>query len=303
MLFNEIYGAYYNTVAEILRLATVGGLDDKGLKRIVEDRAFGESIMTIPPALKSGRWQIMNPDLTTAIKNPPQMPLTLMQKRWLKAISLDRRVGLFGFDFSFLGDVEPLFDPQSIHYYDRYADGDDFEDTGYVERFRLILSAVKQRHPLKIEYESGKGNRMQENVIPEYLEYSEKDDKFRLITSGCKYVRIINVARIISCKLYFGDKLNSSVVYNEVTKNVTFELTDKRNTLERAMIHFSNFEKTIVKSGEGLYTVNIFYDESDETELLIRILSFGPTVKVVAPESFTELVKERLIKQKNCGLR
>ena len=43
------------------------------------------------------------------------------------------------------------------------------------------------------------------NVIPEYLEYSEKDDKFRLITSGCRYGHIINLGRIISCKLFPGN--------------------------------------------------------------------------------------------------
>lgn len=39
-----------------------------------------------------------------------------------------------------------------------------------------------------------------------------------------------------------------------------------------------------------------------ETEIVIRILSFGPMIKVVAPAHFENLIKERLIKQKSCGL-
>ncbi|MGE5629050.1 MAG: WYL domain-containing protein, partial [Solirubrobacterales bacterium] len=35
----------------------------------------------------------------------------------------------------------------------------------------------------------------------------------------------------------------------------------------------------------------------DETELLIRILSFGPVIKVLAPEKFLNLIKERVMKQ------
>ena len=36
--------------------------------------------------------------------------------------------------------------------------------------------------------------------MPEYLEYSEKDDKFRLVASGCRYGKTINLGRILSCK-------------------------------------------------------------------------------------------------------
>ena len=37
-------------------------------------------------------------------------------------------------------------------------------------------------------------------LIPEYLEYSEKDDKFRLIAAGRKNVLYINLGRIMSCR-------------------------------------------------------------------------------------------------------
>lgn len=303
MLFHEIYGAYYHTVASILALAVKGELDDKKLKACVEDQAFGESLVVIPSALKGGKWQLLDQDLTTPIKHTPAMPMTTIQKRWLKAISLDPRIGLFDFDFSFLDDVEPLYDPGDIRYYDRYADGDDFTDEGYIARFKMILSAVRDRQPLKIELESNRGRRLTVNVIPEYLEYSEKDDKFRLITSGSRHASIINLSRIIWCRHYNGDNILPSFKYVEKKKQVVLEVTEQRNTLERAMLHFSNFEKTMERTGDGIYTVSISYDESDETEVLIRILSFGHTLKVVAPENFENLIKERLIRQKSCGLR
>ena len=43
-------------------------------------------------------------------------------------------------------------------------------------------------------------------------------------------------------------------------------------------------------------------DKDDETEMVIRILSFGPMIKVTAPQHFVELIKQRLIRQKSCGL-
>lgn len=50
------------------------------------------------------------------------------------------------------------------------------------------------------------------------------------------------------------------------------------------------------------YKITVNYDKDDETEIVIRILSFGPMIKVVAPAHFENLIKERLIKQKSCGL-
>ena len=44
-------------------------------------------------------------------------------------------------------------------------------------------------------------------------------------------------------------------------------------------------------------------DRFDETEIVIRVLSFGPYVKVLEPESFVNLIKERLISQKSCELK
>jgi predicted DNA-binding transcriptional regulator YafY len=43
------------------------------------------------------------------------------------------------------------------------------------------------------------------------------------------------------------------------------------------------------------------YDKDDETEILIRLLSFGPMIRVVEPESMTALIRDRLKMQKSCG--
>ena len=42
----------------------------------------------------------------------------------------------------------------------------------------------------------------------------------------------------------------------------------------------------------------IRYDGEDETEVLIRVLSFGPRLRVVAPEAFVDKIRERLERQK-----
>ena len=44
--------------------------------------------------------------------------------------------------------------------------------------------------------------------------------------------------------------------------------------------------------------IGVFYEKEDETELLIRVLSFGPVLKVIFPDDFVKKLCERLEKQK-----
>ena len=72
---------------------------------------------------------------------------------------------------------------------------------------------------------------------------------------------------------------------------------DERNALERVMLHFSHLEKETRRLEDGRYEVRLTYESEDETEILIRILSFGPMLEVVAPQDFRDKVRERIEKQ------
>ena len=123
---------------------------------------------------------------------------------------LDPRIKLFGVEFPFLDDVEPLFTSEDYHIYDKYSDGDPFDDPSYIERFKTILLAIKTRQNIKIEMLSRKGRIVYTKCVPERLEYSEKDDKFRLVTSGCRFIKTINISRITKCRIYNGESIIAS---------------------------------------------------------------------------------------------
>lgn len=301
MIFSEIYSAYYNTVAKVLSAAVRHPLQKNELREIIEKNAFGESILNIEPAITEERWQLIRADGSTPLKHVPTMPLTILEKRWLKALFEDPRIKLFSDNEIDLQDVEPLFKPEDIFIFDKYSDGDPYEDKSYTRNFKLILDAIRNRYPLSIDTTNRKGNITHMVLMPDYLEYSEKDDKFRLISSGCRYGGTVNLARIVNCRPYkkayefsSGKKTQSQI------RPVEFELFDKRNALERVLLHFAHFEKQAEKIEDDRYKVTISYDKDDETEIVIRLLSFGPMVKVTAPQRFVELMKERLISQKSC---
>ena len=82
------------------------------------------------------------------------------------------------------------------------------------------------------------------------------------------------------------------------TKELEFMLPDQRNSLERAMLHFSHFEKETKKLDKTHYNIKLHYMAEDESELIIRVLSFGPAIKVTAPDDFVQKIKERIKNQK-----
>ncbi|MDI9497011.1 MAG: WYL domain-containing protein [Bacillota bacterium] len=304
MVFSELYGAYYNVLAEILRLAVASPpLETKDIHRIVEERAFSESILELESALKSGRWPLIRADGTTALKQPPTMPLTLLQKRWLKSLSLDPRLKLFTDEPLDFPGVDPLFTPEDVGCYDRYLDGDPYEDEDYIRNFRQILDALHRRRPLHIHSLDAAGREKQADVLPSHLEYSEKDDKFRLQCHRGHGYTTINLARIIHAGPSEKDiRLPAGKKELPLPRQVDFELHDHRDALERVLLHFAHLEKEVRKLDTKHYVVRMSYDQKDETEILIRILSFGPMLKVISPPHFVRLIRERIEQQKEQSL-
>ena len=303
MLFSEIYSVYYNAVSHILSEAVRSPVSIERIREIAVKYAFAESVIPIESAVREQNWQLILPDGSTPLRHKPDIPLTELQLRWLKAISLDKRIRLFDCNFDLPDSIEPLFTEDDYYIFDRYADGDDYEDEEYIRRFRLILSAMHERQPLDIIIRNKKDNELSLTVIPDRLEYSERDDKFRLLTSGSRTASVINLGRITECSLHEGEfKAETSKSHIGKKRTLTLELVDERNALERVMLHFSHFEKTAEKLDDKHYRLTICYDQNDETEMLIRVLSFGPLVRVTAPDRFIRMIQNRLRRQKKYDL-
>lgn len=297
MLFSEVYGSYYNVIAAILTDAVAGELTDRRISDIIREKAFGESMLTIPAALRSGAWPLLTDGNTTPLTHTPTMPLTLLQKRWLKALTQDPRIGLFAPPMAGLEDVEPLYPKDAFCFYDRYADGDPYEDPQYIAHFGAILTALREKRKLRIRFTDHRGRGHLRECVPHKLEYSSKDDKFRLLTASVHGAQTVNVARIRSCELLDGWTQAECRPCPPVQETLVLELTDERNALERVMLHFSHLEKETVRLDGDHYRVTLRFDRDDEPELLIRVLSFGPVLRVVSPDSFVEKIRERLHKQ------
>ncbi len=297
MIFSEVYGSYFKAVSAILAKAADGKLTQRELTRTVLENAFGESLITIPAKLTDGSWPLLTRDYGTPLQHAPHSPLTLLEKQWLKALLLDPRVRLFAPSEEGLEDVEPLFTPDQFVYFDRYTDGDDFTDPDYIRHFQLILRAMREKRRLRVRFHGHRGTRNCYLCIPYRLEYSSKDDKFRLLTAFRGKPVTVNLSRVDSVQLLAPWDDSEYRLPEEREQTLVMDLFDSRNALERAMLHFSDLEKETERLGERHYRITLKYRQGDETEILIRILSFGPVLQVLEPQALVEQIRSRLAKQ------
>lgn len=320
-LFTEIYNCYYQIVSEICAAAQEKPISEKDMLALAARFGFEESGYRIVPKLIHN-WNLLEETeagYLSKIDNPANIPLTTLQKSWLKAILADKHIPLFLEEAQinilniYLEDIKPLFLPENFHYYDQFSDGDDCSSPIYVSHFRTLLQAIREKRYVTIRFCSRKGDEVCHTYLPCRLEYSAKNDKFRLLAilekkngrnnqDKMNKIETVNLSRIET--LTVTDKVCSEPIdlqkalqasyYKEPVKLL---ITTKRNTLERTMLHFANYEKQTRKLDDDTYACEIYYNSMMETELLIEILSFGPTVKVLGPDDFLAKIKERIQRQ------
>ena len=319
-LFDKIYGRYYYVVRRMLEAGARAPLTRRDMDDVCGAYSYRESALTIVPKLTGGGWALFEQreDKTYApvLHHPDRLkpPLTGLQKSWLKSLLADPRARLFFTDSQLaeveeaLGDTEALYDPEDFHYFDRYLDGDDYTSELYRKNFQAVLEALEQNRTLKILYQGPKNGRSSFEAVPCQLQYSSKDDKFRLVCLRRSHGRfsrsiLLNMARIQVCVPGSGAVPPEAAALRfsnscKAAEPVRLKISGERNSLERCMLHFANYEKhTEYDEEEKAWICSIYYDMADETELLIEVLSFGPVVWVLGPESFLRQIRARVKRQ------
>ncbi len=310
-LFSEIYSAYYNAAARIL---SEDKLTEKQMTEIIYKTAFSESSLTLLPNLKNN-WMLLNNKngiYSSVLRHKPVMPLTLLEKRWIKAILLDDKAGLFFDDdviqlfLDKLGSVKPLFRKRDFFFFDRFSNGDDFKSPVYIKHFRMLHSAVISRQILFIDYRTSSNSYIKRCFLPLKLEFSPKNNKFRAYcvpfrNGSALSAMVINISGIQNIEKfvkYSKENTSKLLMPRRCSEPVHVTVSTERNGVERFMMEFAGYQKhTEFDYDKGLCSADIWYNSADETELLIRLLSFGPVLEITAPARFRQLAKERIDKQ------
>ena len=317
-IFSEIYGVYFRIAARILSRKSI---TEKEINDIIIKHGFNDSILFLPqkliPQSDESDWGLLRRDsagFVPVLTHKPALILTKLQKMWLKAILTDPRIRLFLKDEeitsldNILGDVKPLFTDKHFFCTDRFSDGDDYSSESYIKNFREILSALKEKRVLLIQFTSGRGKRITGHFVPLKIEYSPKNDKFRVYCYWLKNKRIVNsgiinigrIDRVNTTENTFIRQFSEKRFFaaERCKEPVVIRVTPERNTVERFMMEFASYEKHTDRDLEtGVCTVKMWYERQDETEILIRLLSYGPTLEILCPERFRKQAVQRVLKQ------
>ena len=311
-----MYNCYYSVVDAILKKSP---LSKQQIDDIIRCNAFSESILFLMPKLcNDNQWNLLEcnqGDLyASTLKNKPFMPLTTLEKSWIKSLLLDDKFKLFITDELFksmeaqLQDVQPLFNVDNFFYFDKFSNGDDYSNISYKSNFLYVLKAIQNKKVLLIDYTTSKNKRVIGYFQPLRLEYSLKNDKFRLFTaklhnnSEFKYY-ILNISGInnvsVSNKSWVDSvSISGFFKFRKSLEPITVKVINERNGINRFMMEFACYEKyTEYDSQNDTITSQIWYDTQTETELLIRLLSFGPVLEIVSPKKVREQAKQRIKKQ------
>ena len=304
-LFDAVYGDAYAAVEQVLRQAP---LTLRQLRALLGQTLTVDGAMEVEQKLTDGTWPLLqrNADglYEPTLPVPRAMPLTALELRWLRSLCDDERAPLFLTDAQLtalrdaLRDVPPLFEKDEFDRFDSSRGGDAFADPAYREHFHTILRALREGEALSVRYVGSKGKSMALRLTPEKLEYSAKDRRFRLHGYADGVDRTLNLSGIRQIEPDGPAEALPEDLSTLCVEPLIVEIGNERNALARFMLEFSCFKKeSTIDPATGTAVAKIWYPVKDETEVLIRILGFGPTVRVTGPKQFVDRIRERIGRQ------
>lgn len=320
-MFQDYYSRYFKIIDTLLQKAhSQGELPLKEIQSIIERLGFQETSLMLFPQLKNVHDSKSYPLFKTEdgkvfksrLNHTPTRPLSAIERQWLKTVIADPKASLFMEEtliekLQQLTQEDPnLYNPTDFIWHGTVSNADPWEDQSYRNTFKKLLQAIQENKVVLIHYNGAKGTQLSTYFIPRKLEYSPKYSKFRVLAfrmrkSGGHRMQRLNLARIESVELT-DQTLENAHMNHAISKLPTeileLEISNFRNGIERAFYQFSIYERSSTYDEEtNTCRMKISYLPANESELMIQVLSFGPIIKVIAPEHFKQALMARLEKQ------
>ncbi len=312
MLFSEVFSTYYRVIAKIMN---EGPMNDQKLQKLIKEQCYDESDLFLSDIIE--KCDFINKDnqencWQSSFNGKIIQPLSKIEKSWLKTIIQDPKFRLFVDDKIinelklYLDDVEVLYDDSLFHNFDMITDCEEYSSQEYINIFRQLNRIIDAKETMTISYESIRGNLYSFTCVPLKIEYSHKSQKFRLLSIMLKdgkpqYLACHNLNRIK--KILSTEKTTVTVTRDPYAEEFYFEpievkVKNDRSAVMRFLIEFSTYRKeSIIDAETGDCTSKLYYHLAEESEIITKILSFSPNIKVLSPGNVIEQIKAVLIKQ------
>ena len=222
------------------------------------------------------------------------LPVTSIEAQWLKSILEHPLAKGFLSEkeissiVEWLGDAE-LFDINTVVLHDQYIGVEEFyKSSNFGALTRKIMGAIRNKQKVIIRYKSQSGILSNDVYSPVYIEYSKRDNRFRVrAVSKNNIVKTFNLERILDVTILDEtyDKVSAEATIEKHLKENECELViffnETRNIPDRILTEFSCFKKKCIKWGNERYRMTLFYDKEDKREVLVRLLSYGSLINVL----------------------
>lgn len=263
------------------------------------------------------------------------LPLTRIEIRWLLTVLDDPLAEIF-LEKEWITGLKNLlnrvscadgaFPMQSIYYFDRYHLNRDCEseEPGISEPVRMtegerkylrqVYRAMKSEKKIRVLFRNWKGEERTVICAPVWMEYSRRDDLFRIwyVNHKVKKIMKINLSRIVDLTIlqdsryrYHLDREKELLdeAYQKSMTRIKVEFYQgTRNLPDRILTEFSLWKKKCVYDIQTeKYTMTLHYPTEDEKEILVRLLGYGPYIRILAEDDNYVLkeIKRRLSVQRD----
>ena len=226
------------------------------------------------------------------------VPLSTYEIRWLKTILDDQKMRYFLDEDNeirplkqWLEDNAPHIKPlpmQYVEHFDRFHYQESKTEKEQ-ENISVLLESIQNAAAVFIRYRAN-NNTLHEGVYyPILIEFSKRNNYFQCICCTPLYDRIITmnasqIEAITITETRFAAWKAHQALQNyraKQTRTVEVEFYDVRNAVDRILTEFAPWKKECRYDRKtDLYTLKLYYQQQDEKEILIRLMGYGPIIRI-----------------------
>lgn len=225
------------------------------------------------------------------------LPLTTLELRWLKTMINEPAAKLF-IDDNIKIKLNQYFDNHQIKSFDikniiKYYDCENYNrrkeenypSQNYIIQFQKLYHLLNNDSISKIKITLSNNDILE--GYPGYLEFSKLKDTFYLITyDDINHKRLfIEISKIQNI-----EELTTTKAKNEIQDilstnyqcQVSLSFNNVRGVVDRILNEFAPWKKECIyhEDKQPSYTMTLYYDKSDEEDIIRRILSYGPYLQI-----------------------
>lgn len=262
------------------------------------------------------------------------LPITKIEVRWLLSVLDDPLARVFLSPEQINAARERLacapfkvekLQIDTINYFDRYnVEGRISKGKKHIAQkgrvnekdlfhIRALYRAIVNEQKVHIVYRNWEGKKRHAICGPVRIEYSRRDDIFRVWyvheQNAELKIGIINIPRIVRVEELVDERFDLKEqrkildkLYDETMTSIQIEFYQGiKNLPDRILTEFSLWKKKCVYDPLSYkFTMTLYYSAVDEKEILIRLLSYGPYIRVIASEDNYILseIQDRIKKQR-----